>query len=291
MIGAILGAALAAAAAAGAGVAAGVASQPVQVEPVVQAPDMHAIAVEAGGANDVLVPVSDSVRAATWDWLSAASAKPTPAAEMHVKVACIVFYPLGAPGACIDAARIPAGASTVDWAALRAQDEAELMAGPADVLARREVVVLRLSALRMKAQAATPPRFAVRVFDEAVGPGDARPAATPAPLFNFGEVALEAPLQGELLEALYPVRALRDELRARVEVRCRIEPSRRLLCRDPGKVTLLPYLVREDSDEIEAAFRLATYQLASTLQLKPEAKDGRPVAGSDLRLVINWEMP
>lgn len=243
-----------------------------------------AIPINRGEAY-VVVPISDSVRAATWDRL-----QPGPTAPVHLKVACLVYEQIGVPGACIDATLIPQGAKTVDWLALRALDQSKLASMPTDAKMLRAVVQRRISTLRLKGDPAQPPTLTVRLFDEVVSAADARPVPPPAPLLDYGDVVLTSPLDPTLLDTLYPFDAMRYKLRARVEMRCRVQSTLRLLCRDPGKVTLSSTEVGAEAMTIEESFRLAAYQLASTIELAPEAKDGRRVLGSDVKLVINWQL-
>jgi len=77
--------------------------------------------------SEARVPVSDSVRATTWDDLAVKPAQPV---QLHL--ACIVFVPSGAPGGCIPASFIKPGQKMVDWpkvfaAAERATVDTELL--------------------------------------------------------------------------------------------------------------------------------------------------------------------
>lgn len=66
--------------------------------------DLNNVPVEyqTAAPADLRVPISDSVRAATWDSLST---KPT--APVRVRLACIVWNVSGAPGACVPADLLP----------------------------------------------------------------------------------------------------------------------------------------------------------------------------------------
>lgn len=239
---------------------------------------------------EVRLPISDSVRAATWRELEYKPDRPT-----TVRLACIVFWFNGAPGACVSAARLPLGKKTIDWVRARQEEvEAEKTEDPA-ALALRRTAERRISTLRMPAPFDLQgdnkfSYYSIRFFDETISSTDARPAFKENETLSLGDVTMAKPLDADLLPDLFPAIALRYDVTARVVIRCRIEKTLRLLCRDPGTVDMQPGNV-DLIDEISEAFRLVTYQIASTIQLQPKDKDGRNVAGRDLKIALRWTLP
>jgi len=230
---------------------------------------------------DLRVPISDSVRAATWDSLSA---KPT--APVRVRLACIVWNVSGAPGACIPAYLLPQGQKTVDWIELRRHQADGSAAELQDVAARR---------IRASRLAAKPGRqkhmFVIRVFDEVVAPEDAREPFATGPAITLNDVGLSTPLDTSLVEHLYPTAAVRAGIIARVVITCKIEFTLRPLCRDPGAFQVDPSSANSLTPDIREELLFATYQLASTMKLEPKTHDGREVRGRNLRMAVTWKMP
>lgn len=233
--------------------------------------------------SEVRVPISDSVRATTWDDLAV---KPTQPVQLHL--ACIVFVPSGAPGGCIPASFIKPGQKMVDWpkvfaAAERATVDAELL----------KAATRRIAAARVAAPAGGKAIFAVRFFDEVVSPSDERPplALTLDQDLTMRDVALAEPLNPSLMKALYPPVAMRYSVNARVRVTCKIETNLTLLCRDPGVIEAQPHDIGEYTYNLMEALRFSTYQLASTIRFHPKTNDGRDVAGRNFRFAVRWSMP
>lgn len=230
-------------------------------------------------AAEYRVPPGDSVRASTWDEISSKPSQPIP-----VRVACIVMLEFGVPGACIPASRLPAG-TTVNWAAVRdAYERAPDSREAQDELIR--TAEKRLSVSRLKPANG----WAVRIFEEVISPADARPTFEPGEAFTLRDVIMTKPLDGKLVKALYPVAPLRNGAAARVSLTCKIEQDFRLLCRDPGVVKIGPPSEAGNAQFAEA-FRLATYQLASTISLQPKSYSGQDVVGRNLTIAINWLLP
>jgi hypothetical protein len=89
------------------------------------------------------------------------------------------------------------------------------------------------------------------------------------------------------LTAHYPTRALRADITAKVKLTCLVQPSHKLLCRDPGEIiTSGP----ADPGSVNA-FRLASYQIASTFELAPQDKRGEEIRGKSLTFTLNWQIP
>lgn len=236
---------------------------------------------------DVRVPISDSVRAATWDDLTIQPEQP-----VNIRLACIVFVPSGAPGNCVPALLVPPGQKTVDWGkVLDAGQQDGQFASPTDA-ALFEVARRRVNAIRLVPSDGRVV-FSVRFFDEVIGPADARPplAITFDKDLTTRDVVFAEPLDGSLLQALYPPIAMRYSVNADVSVTCKIEPSLKLLCRDPGVIVSNPSEVPGYTDKLMENLRFSTYQLASTIKLKPRSADGREVAGRHFRFVVRWSTP
>lgn len=236
---------------------------------------------------DVRVPISDAVRAATWDDLAMELEQP-----VDVRLACIVFVPSGAPGNCVPASLIPPGQKTVDWSRiLDVGKETGRSASPMDT-ALFEIASRRVRAIRV-GPGGRKPLFAIRFFEELVSPADAR-----APLAQTDEVDLTTldvvfaePLDAKLLQLLYPSIAMRYSVNAQVRAICRIEPDLKLLCRHAEVLALEPADVAGYTEQLIEDLRFSTYQLASTIKLEPKSVDGRDIAGRNFRFVVRWSTP
>lgn len=236
---------------------------------------------------DVRVPISDSVRAATWDDLTIQLEQP-----VHIRLACIVLVPSGDPGNCVPASLVPLGQKTVAWDKIMvAAQKASGSANPTEA-ALFKVAARRLSALRLVA-GDSKTLFSVRFFEEVIAPTDARPtmAISSKPDLTTRDVAFSEPLDANLLGALYPAIALRYSVNAQVRVTCKIEPDLKLLCRDPGIIVSSPSEVPGYTDQLMEDLRFSTYQLASTIKLEPRSVDDGDVAGRNFRFVVRWSMP
>lgn len=229
---------------------------------------------------EFLVPISDSVRAATWDSLSTKPTEP-----MRLRLACIVWNVSGAPGACIPADRLPQGQKTADWIELR-RHQAD---GPAAEL--QNVATRRIGASRLGAKPGQKHMFVIRVFDETISPADAREPFSLGAALTLNDARLVQPLDGSLVQHLYPTAAVRAGIIARVVVTCKIEFTLRPLCRDPGTFQVDPSTASSLTPDIREDLLFATYQLASTMKLEPKTNDGREVRGRNLRIAVTWKMP
>lgn len=261
----------------------------------------YIVAVSGASANDAMIPVqyevvrraevrvpiSDSVRAATWDSLAVSADEP-----VHVRLACIVFALSGGPGNCVPASLVPTGQKALDWdAVLEASSIARNTASPEDA-AILDAAARRLKTVRL-APSSEEHLFVIRFFEETVSPADARP---PLELtldrdLTTRDVIFAEPLDTGLLQALYPAIAMRYSVNAVVRVTCRIEANLKLLCRDPGVVTASPSEIPGYTDQLMEDLRFSTYQLASTIKLAPKGADGRDVAGRNLSFVVRWSTP
>lgn len=229
--------------------------------------------------KDVLVPLSDSVKAATWDTL-----RDPPRQPVEFRLACIVFLPGGAPGRCVDAALLNPRKRQVDWRALTEAADRALTAGPSALL---DIAQTRVTTLRLKPPSDRKPHFEVRLFRVVVSPQDAMPAYMAGPALTAADFTFATPINGALLTANYPTRALRSDVTAKVKLTCLVQPTRKLLCRDPGEIVTAGF-----SDAgIVNEFRLASYQIASTFELAPQDKRGEDIRGKSLTFTINWQIP
>lgn len=251
--------------------------------------DMAKIPIEYETVSpaETRIPVSESVRAATFDQLADKPAQPK-----RLRLACIVLDRFGAPGDCVPASRLPLGQKTVDWASIHDIQPDLNQLEPAAETALRRVAGQRISTARLAERPKTKNLFVIRVFEEEISPADARPAFTPSeePL-PFTELKLAKPIDGELVRLLYPALALRNSVTARVSMICRVTEKLTLLCRDPGSVVTMPNYMGPMAPALEEAFRFSTYQLASTLSFAPDSVSGQAIAGKDVRFAIRWLMP
>jgi len=256
-------------------------------DPLAMRTGMDSIPVVEGtlATTDMLVPVSDSVRAATWDQLAQKPTEP-----VRFKVACIVFAAFGVPGSCVAASQLAAGTKTIDWAKVRDENVTwERNANPMDVALLR-VITARLQTARAPMLLASKSLFVIMMFEDTVGPGDARASFVEGDALSMNDIRPARPIDGTLLGKLYPVTALRNEVTARVTMTCDIQPNLRLLCRDQGKIDLFATDATDTTGMIQD-FRFATYQFASTLQLEPTSVNGDALGGKKLRFSILWKIP
>ncbi|HEV2596965.1 MAG TPA: hypothetical protein VGU00_01295 [Sphingopyxis sp.] len=249
--------------------------------------NMLPVAYAAVQPADIRVPISDSVRAATWDELEVALDRPVP-----VRLACIIFVPSGGPGNCVPASLVPLGQERVDWGRiLEASDKAVRSAD------RVDAALFRAAARRVKTLRLFPgdrsTMFSIRFFEEVVASADARPpfAAAPEPALTMGNVAFAEPLDGRLLQMLYPAIAMRYSVNAQVRVTCDIGADLKLLCRDRGMVISNPAEVPGYTAQLMEDLRFSTYQLASTIKLQPKTADGLEVAGRQFAFAVRWALP
>lgn len=190
------------------------------------------------------------------------------------------------------ASLVPPGQERVDWGkTLEADDKAERSARPADA------ELFRAAARRVKALRLFPgdrsTLFSVRFFEEVIAPTDARPrfAAAPEPALAMGDVTFAEPLDGSLLQALYPAIAMRYSINARVRMTCTIGSDLKLLCRDRGTIVYDPADIPEYAAQLIGDLRFSTYQLASTIKLEPKTADGRDIAGRQFTFAVHWAVP
>jgi hypothetical protein len=231
------------------------------------------------------IPISDSVRAATWDSLADKPLQPR-----HIKVACIVTATFGVPGSCVPASDVAPGSKAVDWAKLRNDNDAWIRIATPEEVALLRIVTERLQTARAPSQTKPKSMFVIRFFDEIISPADARPPFEAKEALTMNDVTFAKPIDGNVLSKLYPVLALRNSATARVSMSCEIEPNLKLLCRDSGDIELRTIGETETRD-ISQAFRFATYQFASTLQLAPQDKSGKSIVGRQLKFAISWQIP
>lgn len=241
-------------------------------------------------SDELLIPLSDSVKAATFAALTS-----PPEAPVTIHLACIVMQPFGAPGRCVDAALIDPGKSDVDWdAALRMQALREEPAAAGNGVDRAlfDAAQIRVSALHLKPSHDPKPYFEVRLFDVPFSPLDAGKTATrgqpltTAPL-TTKDISFATPIDGSLLTANYPTPALRYSVTANVTLTCEIGETRKLFCAGPGNVVMNP----PDHPAFAVDFLFATYQIASTFDLAATDKAGDSVAGKSLTFTIAWRIP
>lgn len=249
---------------------------------------MRAIPVIEGTLqnSDLAIPVSASVRAATWD---AMANKPREA--VRLRVACIVIADFGMPGFCVPASQIADTEKTVDW--IKVSDAAQAWARTANQteLSVIQTVVSRVQTARFKPERVGDSMFTVRLFEDVVGPEDEKPAFATGQVLGLADVTLVRPLDPATIRWLYPAPALRAGVAARVTMTCNIQSDLKLLCRDAGQIHLMPDMQAPSAEMLAPMFRMATYQLASILQLQPKARDGQDVAARQLQLTIDWRMP
>lgn len=237
--------------------------------------------------NDYVIPVGASVLAATWDVLEVKPTEP-----VKVQMACLMVARSGVPVNCIPASQIPTGQKTVDWAIVGNPNASPGQGGNEHELNMISVAASRLRSTRI-ASVEDQGMFMVRFFEVTLSPTDKRAPFTMAgdiPL-DSQSVEFEQPLDTNLLMDLYPPAAMIWGAPVRVRIRCNITQDLGLLCRDPGEFEYN----RADSNRSEAGMiedlRLATYQLASTMRLKPKDIDGRDVTGRDYAFSVFWQLP
>jgi hypothetical protein len=257
------------------------------VDPLAMSKGMDPIPIQRQTlrSTDLTVPISDSLRAATWDELSIKPSEP-----VHIQVACIVAAKFGAPGSCVPASDIASESKTINWANARdSNDRWASTANPADVDLFR-VATERVQMARIPVQSAKKTLFVVRFFDEVISPSDARPSFVSKDSLTMNDIILDRPIDSDVLRRLYPVLALRNGVAGRVSMACDIQDKLTLLCRDPGKVDISRQY-GPNLSEISKAFIFATYQFVSTFKIMPKDKFGNSVIGRQLKFAISWQLP
>jgi len=144
----------------------------------------------------------------------------------------------------------------------------------------------RVEALRVRIGPAPQDRDRkLMLFTQVVAATDGLPPFAPAETLPERDVAFEDTEAGFTTSRLYPETALRNDDRATVSATCRVLADRSLLCRD-AEVSPLS----RAPPRAARLFVLATYQLTSVRKIAPLSRDGRPVAGRDVRLTISWRL-
>ena len=239
--------------------------------------------------SDIIIPVGDSLRAATWENLPE---KPT--AARHVALACLVMANEGTPISCLPATPKLKAANLAAWNAEFDAYAATAPATPTPTPERTQtdIAMLRVVNIRLKPERSGKGKnWKTMIFDEVFAPTDARERPPAGEALTMGAVTLEKPFDPDVLRLLYPIIAQRYQVSARVTITCHIEPALTLLCRKPGKIDAEQGQPPANPQGIYAALVFASYQAASTIRLAPTAKAGRPVAGKDLTLAFRWAMP
>lgn len=242
---------------------------------------------ETVSPSDYVVPVGDSVLAATWDALVV---KPTEPVKMQM--ACLMVAHSGVPVNCVPASQIPTGQKTVDWAIVGNPN-----ATPDPTVSEQERNKIAVAASRLRstriASVDDQGMFTIRLFEVTLSPTDER-----APFTSAGENALNSesvefavPLDPKLLSDLYPPAAMLWGAPVRVNMLCNIKQDLGLLCRDTGKLEYTRVYSNRDEARMIEDVRLATYQLASTMRLKPKDMNGQDVAGRDYEFSVFWQLP
>lgn len=237
--------------------------------------------------NDYVIPVGDSVLAATWDKLEIKPTEP-----VKVQMACLVIARAGVPESCVPASQIPTGQKTIDWAI-----SGNPNASPDQQVSEHELNMISVAASRLRsariASVKNQGLFTVRFFEVTLSSADER-----APFAIAGDMALNSqsvefsqPLDPKLLTDLYPPAAMRWAAPVRVKLLCNISQDLRLLCREPGSFVYRRVNFVQDEARMVEDVRLATYQLASTIRLKPKDKNGQDVAGRDYAFSVSWQLP
>lgn len=254
------------------------AGQPGSFEPTRVAVDHETVR-----PSDLRVGVGDSVRAATWDEL-----QEKPNAPVTIRMACMVMKPFGVPGGCVPADSIPAGQAQVNLPVLTEQVRAARAERSTLELELERIAEKRIRTSRLVRGRSDDQFMVIHLFEVVIDPADARPIFDTDNPLALADVSFARPLDASLIQSLFPVLAMRESFGARVRITCRIQPSLDLLCRDVGTVTPVPAQAFQPADPVTEDFRLATYQIASTIKLEPKTKSGADVVGRNLVISISW---
>lgn len=235
--------------------------------------------VQADSANILYAPTR-SVRSAT-----AAAAASLSATPVTVRLQCTVLASRGQPISCIP---LDAGAKPVTAAAELKRRRDAWVAGaasapPATIVAMQRVMLTRVR----PTAAANDPAEVQMIFNETVSAGDAVRFGDPIGIIEARDIEMDERPDPALMEAYYPIAALRGGLEARAKATCRVMPDRKLLCRDAELIgpdaALTPAVAGE--------FRNATYQVFDSIRLSPLSKAGDPVVGREIDMRISFVLP
>lgn len=233
--------------------------------------------------KSIALPVSAAVKSATIKELSTPIARP-----VRFTLLCSVLIARGRPLNCIQAEDPLPG--TWDAFENKAFALALRQSGPtADPVLK--VALDRIHEMRVH----VPPGQAssgktLMTFVETGSPDDAIPDPAPAETLSQRDVVIERGADGEMLANLYPEIAIRNGILAKVVVTCRVIENRHLICRD-GSVSTVNRHGDPVTNGMGRDFRLASYQVVSTIVLGPKTKDGRDAVGRDVTMAINWSLP
>lgn len=234
--------------------------------------------VEARDA-DIVIPVSESVRAATLSRMPQPPARP-----VTVSLACDISLYNGEPRRCVPAQSLPQLRTWSDFYAAAGAFGEKLEAPGADAAVRAAFERVRVLRVRRPA-AVTRDERKLMLFTQVVSASDAMPALPAAERLEAADVTL-ADQPGDFRAwDLYPEVALRNEDQATVSVLCRVRPDGGLLCRDARVTWFSSKPIATDR-----LFELVTYQMMSLRKVGPLARDGRPTAGRDLATRVGWRL-
>src|SRR3954454_10315159 len=96
-------------------------------------------------ASDILLPLGESLRAATWENLLE-----KPAAPRHVGLVCLVMADEGTPVSCLPATAKLKAANLAEWNALFDADAAAALTAPAGERNLIEIAMLRVLNTRLR---------------------------------------------------------------------------------------------------------------------------------------------
>lgn len=130
----------------------------------------------------------------------------------------------------------------------------------------------------------------IMTFAETIASGDALPEPAPAEMIEPKDFTLVQQAMAVKLADLYPSYAMRNEVRARTTLVCRINADLTLNCRNAvAEPTLYPD--NPDYERVSGEFRLAAYQMMSIMKVSSKARDNGALIGKDFEYPVFWDIP
>lgn len=228
----------------------------------------------------VIIPVSASLRAST---LTEVGKNIPPSAPTTVEFVCAVWMEIGSPGACLPPAEASRYSRFEDFKTAATTYNENLDIGTEFVALKR----IRMMRLR-NPTSASGTHFLMR-FSETVSPADAWPKLAPTKIIDDTGLPVSSS-NTDVVRLLYPLWALAHDVKASVQVTCRVFSANQLFCRD-AKVLAMNNAATADIAFLENAFIDSTYQASSQLRLPNKAVTARHAIGQDVSITVHWSMP
>jgi hypothetical protein len=240
-------------------------------------------------SEDLRIAPAPSVLAATLGYLRA-----VPSAPIHQRLTCVVDAHNGTPLNCFPAEIV---GTPLTWQQFFVRTDSYLAKPASGNQAEEDAQRLLTAATdrvlnsRVRRDPSVPDTDSARLmtFNIALSAADAHPAPAFQDPLRFGDIGLETPIDGDLMQDLFPPAAMINQSAARVTITCQIETNRKLFCAASANVE--PLSAKPIERWLDRYFILASYQAASSVTVAPKGVDGSDVIGKSVALTFRWQMP